>query len=329
MTGLRETAEQADPAQPEQGERLLSTEPLPLAWLDELDGQAQLQVAQLVVRNSRLRDLAVDASLSNGELDVRQLAARTQRGDLAARLRMRPVQEGTEISTELTATDVIVAVRKMSEAEYARLPRQTIDMNLTGSGNSMAELGASLNGFAWMRTDGGQIPSSRMSIMMGDFLSQLLGALNPAGKKLDYLTVECGGVYLEAENGKLTTAPAIVMLSNQILITASGIIDLATEKIDMVVETNPAKGVGISTSQLVNPFTKIGGTLGKPQLVLDPKGTAIEGGAAIVTGGVSLLAKGLWTRWIGSHDICGKVEEEARTIRQKRDPGNVPAQESG
>jgi hypothetical protein len=37
-----------------------------------------------------------------------------------------------------------------------------------------------------------------------------------------------------------------------------------------------------------------------------------------------LVAKGLWKRWVESPDICAKVEEQARKIRQKRDPGDVP-----
>lgn len=159
---------------------------------------------------------------------------------------------------------------------------------------------------------------------MGDFPSEVLGKINPFVKKRDHIMVDCTGVYLEVESGILSTAPTVVFLGDQILITGSGNIDLATEKIDFELETTPAKGLGISASELVDPFTRIGGTLSEPLMVLDAESAAIQGGAAVATGGLSLLAKGLWKRWVGSHDICEKVEEEARKIRQKRDPDNVP-----
>jgi uncharacterized protein involved in outer membrane biogenesis len=319
-----DAAEKVASGKPSKDDRLLSSEPLPLAWLNDYDGNVRLEVTEIITQNRNLHDLVVDASLSDGELLAKQIDIGTTDGSLTARLYVRPLPDKTEVSAELSATDVIIALRKMSKADHEKLPRHKIDATLTARGNSIAELGASMNGFVWVRSRGGQMPSTQLGAIMGDFPSEVLGKINPFVKKRDHIMVDCTGVYLEVESGILSTAPTVVFLGDQILITGSGNIDLATEKIDFELETTPAKGLGISASELVDPFTRIGGTLSEPLMVLDAESAAIQGGAAVATGGLSLLAKGLWKRWVGSHDICEKVEEEARKIRQKRDPDNVP-----
>ena len=105
---------------------------------------------------------------------------------------------------------------------------------------------------------------------------------------------------------------------------AAGLIDMRDETINLEFKTTPLKGIGISASDIVNPFIKLGGTLSEPVIVLDPKNTAVQGGAAVATMGVSLLATSLWNRWISSPDGCGKTFERAVKIRTRIDPENVP-----
>ncbi len=46
------------------------------------------------------------------------------------------------------------------------------------------------------------------------------------------------------------------------------------------------------------PYFKIGGTLANPRLAVDRKGVAVSGSAAIATAGLSIVAEGLWDRWV-------------------------------
>ena len=94
-------------------------------------------------------------------------------------------------------------------------------------------------------------------------------------------------------------------------IFAAATIDLKTEKVDVKVNTVPQKGLGLSLSDLVNPYTAIGGTLAKPTLTLDPQGAMIEGGAAVATGGLSILAKRFAERYLTASDACGKAASDA------------------
>ncbi len=71
----------------------------------------------------------------------------------------------------------------------------------------------------------------------------------------------------------------------------------------MYFETTPRKGIGVSVTDYITPFAKLEGILNSPRITLDREGTVVEGGAAVVTLGLSILAKGLWKSWFGSGGI--------------------------
>jgi hypothetical protein len=85
-----------------------------------------------------------------------------------------------------------------------------------------------------------------------------------------------------------------------------GDLDFNNEKLDLAIRAKPREGLGISIGGVVNSFLKLGGTLSKPKLQVDPKGTVVTGGVAVATGGLSLLAKGLFDRLSAQADICAQ-----------------------
>ena len=77
----------------------------------------------------------------------------------------------------------------------------------------------------------------------------------------------------------------------------------------MVFNSKQRKGLGISASDLVNPFIKIGGTLAAPAIELDPTSTVVKGGLAVATMGISILANSLAGRYLSSKDPCGDAQK--------------------
>ena len=137
--------------------------------------------------------------------------------------------------------------------------------------------------------------------------------------------MDCDRVFMEAENGLLSTSPAILLRLEKLNIAAAGTIDLSNEKIDFSVQTTPRKGLGLSTGDIINAFSKISGTLASPTLTLDPTGTLVQGSAAVATMGLSIVAQSLYRRFMGPRDPCEALTREARKIRAKRNPEEVPA----
>ena len=66
------------------------------------------------------------------------------------------------------------------------------------------------------------------------------------------------------------------------------------------------EGIGLNLGKVVQ-LVKIGGTLREPKLVADASGvvsTGLSAGAAVATGGLSLIAEGLLERALKGGDIC-------------------------
>ena len=105
---------------------------------------------------------------------------------------------------------------------------------------------------------------------------------------------------------------------------------MGTEDIDVTINTVARKGVGISFSNIINPYTKIGGTLASPSLELDPESAVIEGGTAIATGGISILAKSFKDRFLSAKDACAKAVSDAdptyQAIKEKYFSDSITAQ---
>ena len=104
-------------------------------------------------------------------------------------------------------------------------------------------------------------------------------------------------------------------------IASGGTINLHNEKLDFVFSTQSRKGIGISASKAITPYFKVGGTLANPLLVLDMKGAAVSGSVAIATAGMSILAEGLWDRWIGTavnpcESLFSEVSKKDKKIYQ-------------
>ena len=90
----------------------------------------------------------------------------------------------------------------------------------------------------------------------------------------------------------------------------AGRVNFKNEKLDLAMRAAPREGLGISLGGVANSFLRLGGTLQNPRLQIDPTSSVTTTGAAVATGGLSLLAQGLWNRVRASADICKNLAEE-------------------
>jgi hypothetical protein len=112
-------------------------------------------------------------------------------------------------------------------------------------------------------------------------------------------------------NGKVKGDPFATVISDELAIVSKGQVDLHNEKLFLAFNTVPQKGLGISASTAFNPFVGVAGTLARPQMSLDPEGTIVQGGLAVMTGGISLIGKGFIDRLSVSKKSCAKAQARA------------------
>ncbi|MBE2260973.1 MAG: AsmA family protein [Rhodobacteraceae bacterium] len=304
--------------------QLFSDEALHLEALRDFDGKLQASLRRVDGEHRQMRNVLADATLKDGLLVVKQLQADGRRGTLKSSFSVDGSAEPLRVQGSLKAVDAVFAIRGMSDADRDQLPPLDVDSGFSASGNSISALAAGLDGYFWLRAAKGRMPSLAFAELYGDFASLLMTTLNPFVKKDPYSSVRCAGMYFEARQGQVKTAPAVIVQTDKLSIVARGTIDLRSEHVDLAFKTTPLQGVGLSAGDIINPFIMLGGTLQAPALRLDVENAAIAGGVAAATAGMSILATSLWDRWIGSFDGCAKVLDEARKIRRTKNPADVP-----
>lgn len=79
----------------------------------------------------------------------------------------------------------------------------------------------------------------------------------------------------------------------------------------MTLRTKTREGLGVSLGGVAHSFLKVGGTLSDASMGLDAAGSVTTTGTAVATGGLSVLANGLWDRVSAEADICSHPQDSA------------------
>ena len=324
--GNEKTAAVTTAAEPAEENALFwfADEPLPLDFTGSFNGKFDLQASRLHADNLMFTNLTANATLSDGVFDAQQITVDMPTGLIRAKGKLTPTTEGWQLRAEVQSNKTVLNFDESPLVAASELPRHAIDARLTATGRTAREMASTANGFVWILGGKGKTPSGQLGPLVGDFLTELISIINPFSKNEPYVTRDCQGLYFEITDGIFETAPAIVIQSDKLIIAAVGKIDLASETLDFTFETTPREGIGLSLNDLVSPYTRITGNLSNPKITLDPTGSLIEGGAAVYTAGLSILAKSLWKRWFRSGEACQKVAGEALKIRRARAPDAVP-----
>ena len=294
-------------------DRVIPDAPLPLELLKLFDADIDIEIDELRTRNFRMYAIALDALVSAGALEIRDLSYDGQRGGaLALSGALIPNESGgADFSFTADGKDIVMAVRAKTDQDLQTLPSFEIRADLTATGKTARDLAGTMDGYVRVVGSAGRVPSGSLSFLTQDFAAELINTINPFTKSDPYTNVECGVVLMHFDDGLLSGDPMLVQQTDKLRIFASSKINLKTEKLNVDFRMEPRKGLGISLSGLVNPYIKLTGTLGKPALVLDPQAALIEGGAAVATAGLSVIAKSFKNRFLSEKDPCGKALEEA------------------
>ncbi|WP_116365501.1 AsmA family protein [Parahaliea mediterranea] len=276
---------------------------LPLAALQDNRIDVQWQIAALHTRLLVLEDVAVKAVLQDGRLDISADVTGADGGEGRNRLVLdnRGEQPQLSLNSQLRDFRINLASGEVEKAED--IPPLSLSLELAASGASPRALAAGSDGKAMLTMGPGLLTNSIMETFSGDLLAQLVSALNPFAKTQAHMAFQCGVVAMEIDAGQVSIEPVAIQ-TEKLQVVASGEVDLTDEAINIVFNTKPRKGVGVSADMFVTPFVSLEGTLAAPRIGLDEKGTLLTAGAAVATGGMSILWKGLMDRATGTVDHC-------------------------
>lgn len=265
----------------------------------------QLEADTLDLGESRIDDLGVDFVLRDNLIQARPFKFRDMRGALlSGEFTLDSQGPKPALNVNLLAEDFHPLIGAKEGQDPATLPAGDFRLTLTSNGETRREMASNLDGEIRIRLGPGKLAASEYAFLMTDFLGQLFDTLNPNSEVKEYTSLECAVGAADIQSGLATIRP-VVLHAEQLTIVIEGTIDLNTEKLDISFNSKQRKGLGVSATDLVNPFIKVGGTLAAPSLILDPASTVVKGGIAVATMGVSILANSLAERFLSSKDPCG------------------------
>jgi hypothetical protein len=275
-------------------------------FLRKANGHLRWRAGTLLGRVFRTRHVYLDLNLKGGAIQVTR--AEASRGN-DERARLQFTLEPAASSYHILAKYRGDRLRPRQIADSAeKIPRVDMTIEFDGTGRSIREL--ALNGKAKIELNvfSGVLKTKLADLFRGDLLKTIASSLNPFSKKQPDTKLECGVfvAHLEKSQAKLD---ALAVRTDTTAIAGDGKLAIENEKLEFEWVAKPREGIGLSASSLSEPYLKLGGTLADPELEIKPLSATVSTGLAVVTFGLSVVAKDVWNRISAENDICGDVRK--------------------
>ncbi|MBL8644988.1 MAG: AsmA family protein [Rhodospirillaceae bacterium] len=316
--GAADAAPAKPAAKPAPGAKVFPADPLPWDLLGTADADLKLTIGKLVLPNGlALDDVVVPVKLKAGKLDANGIAANLIGGRVTADLGL--AQSDKRFSLKMTA-DGFTAENLAKQFKVTDLVAQgpvDVAVDVRGSGDSVRALMAGLNGSVIGGMGESRIRNDALNIIGADVIMQIISAINPMGNKDPYTVARCAVINFQIANGIANTDKGLALVTDKMDVVSTGTINLATEQVDLAMKPRATTGLSVGLGELTQSF-RVAGPLSGPGVKIDSKGAvkALGGiGAAIATGGLSVLAKGAKDKVeAASGDVCA----EARTWHKQK-----------
>ena len=312
LAGLREQSD--DVAEPDEDapkpDHLIPDTPLPLQVFDAADVDVSLRLRHLATEHQDIGDVEFKIVIEDDKLHVETgEVVLSNGGTLAAALDLdRTAPDHADLNASILARQFSFREAVDADGIPVTRPRRDLELSLSGSGSSVRDLAASADGSISLHLGEGDIDNAFSGFLMRDMVSQLFSTINPLAREEKYTRLDCGFFVFDIVGG-VARGRAIGLQTDKLSVASLGTLNLATEALDFSFRIKQREGIGISLSSVINPYVKVGGTLASPVLQVDKKSGLISGTFAVLTGGLSILAQGVWNRHLAKDDYCEAILE--------------------
>lgn len=276
-------------------EKVFPSDPLPLEGLKAVDVDLNFKTKKLITKDLTIDDASLSLQLNNGKLKLVK-KGKTAGGTLSAKINLDASNgKSAALNTDIEIKQIELGqIPAMKEKNLLTGGKTDVTIKANGSGASVSKIMAGLNGKLQMETGKGQISSKAFDMASADALISTLSMLNPDAKKTKGGALECAVVIFNIKDGIATADNGIGLLTSRMNILGGGTVNLKTEGLDIGITPKAREGSGINIGKLAG-LVRVGGTLANPTPKADTKAALSAGlaaGAAVATGGLSLLGQG-------------------------------------
>ncbi|HCX88662.1 MAG TPA: hypothetical protein DG761_11615, partial [Gammaproteobacteria bacterium] len=296
-------------------ESFFSDEPLSVDWIKNADLDIHLQADDLISRGFEAKGLSTDINVADGVLDISARSGEFSGGtfsmDIGLDTRTAPYATDFRFDINDLVLDQVPALQNV------KLPLQgaiDVAIDLSGKGVSPKEIVSGSSGSLLASGTDAVIPASNADFLTGSILFGFLNLINPK-EKSEFHSLDCGLIGFRIVDGIAMSRDSVALQTPDVTYLIRGGFSLKDESIVFAVKPKARKGVGISAATLTNVF-RLAGTLTEPRREADLEGVAKTGatwGLAAITGGLSILAQGLFDKFTGSQDVC-RIANDSRQL---------------
>jgi hypothetical protein len=289
-------------------EKFFSDRRLVLDWISDNDIHLDYRANTAVVGEHHMKDLELTAIVEDGKLVLDEIRADMQGAQMKVTLELDARQRPYDINYSYQLLGMQVA-RWLTESKAVQALTGEVDLEvkLKGKGNSIREVVSHADGYAVMVIHSAKIPRKARILLPTSVLMAALRTINPFAKASPVYNIECGLIGFRIDDGKAFADHTLALQAKEVTVLAAGTIDLATEEIAIAIRPKAREGLGVSTVNLAGIYYRLGGTLAKPVVKAASERilkTGVTLGAAWLSSGLTVLAKGLFDRLGDKGDVC-------------------------
>ena len=281
---------------------VFSDEPIPFAKLSDFNADIKADFANIVIYGERAAKLNFNAKLKDAVLDTSAKMTSGKSSKITLDLHV-DAKEKTSAKIDINAAgeDIILSdwAHRLFKGE---IKDGVLNASLKANsyGDSLHILMTHFNGNLTVLVEDMKAGNGLRKILDSNFLDNLTdvfaGVINKGGKRDDGVDLQCLAANLDFVNGKSGFDKKIALESKKAFITASGDLNVGTEKMDLSFMVSSGRGVSTGISDMISSMVKVKGTFMEPAVSVNAEGvvsTAATIGAAVVTGGISYLGQQL------------------------------------
>lgn len=299
-----------------------------LAAVHGLRAEVDLKIGTLKTRSGiELTDASAQMLINDGQLRATSMQAHLLGGTASGTMQLIGSDQAAQLNVQLHDVSLQKGLQAMGKSAPVFGGPLQLRAAVHARGESIKALAASMTGPVTVT-----LGPTRIASPAGARGEELLTGLLPyfSARDVQEIRLECGSAQLPFQNGRASASPLVGMRSQASQLLTQGDIDLREQSLDLRGRVRSRSGFSLGLSALSGDI-RISGPLTKLHAKLDPAGSpaaAARIGAAIVTGGLSLVGTALWDSAHPGADPCVAALAKSTAVATTRPASSAHASQS-
>ena len=298
--------------------KLISDDPIAFDSLKSVNAELQIQLEDIDTGYNRISKAKFKPTVKNGLLKLKDTTVNFDGGEAKIALTLDAAKAVPELDIKFSVDADDYGKLGLDKAAGINQGTGRIRFDADSKGLSPHQFAANMNATLDIKITDLVAQGNALNLIGSDVLSETIDKLNPFSEKKTRTDIECVAVHFKGSEGKFVSKDGIALETEQTKIIGTGNIDIGKEEFLLGVSPIARTGVGINVGAAAS-LVRLGGSFSKPKIVADPAGMFTSGlstGAAIYTGGLSLLAQGLLKRAIYAGSACDGDIDDIPTVEE-------------